>query len=214
MTKLDALRLLVTAPREKDMGKIGRRVIHEKADERVSPDTMTPLSELGSRLRRDVAFTRAAQLLADADRLRDGLPRLQLRVLAPKDRDFYTATARALIEVFETMTIGKEPDAVVQQREADAAQKEVSVVLALEARFSMERSRARVDAAARGHDLSLFRPVGRLTMGRMDSEETAVCVRCSRPVYIDIGGEPVLSGAALTEGCLVAADESADPRRC
>lgn len=162
-----------------------------------------PILDLAPRLRRDVAFSQAAQLLADADRSRDGLPRLLLAGLPPKERDYYKATARALIEVFERMTAGKEPDGVLRQREADTTRKNEILARARESRMSIERSRASIVATERGHDMQPWH-------ASLEEIEAGVnrskCYRCQRTATITLGDDPVLSGAALIEGCLVAAE--------
>lgn len=161
---------------------------------------MTPMSDLAPRLRRDYAIHRAAQLLADAVRVRAAEPALPLTLLPPEVRDWYKATARTLIEVFETMTTGREPDAVQAQREVEAAK----FAQSLESRLAIERSTARVRAIARGHDLGPWSAAGpELQRG----VEQAHCRRCVRAARIALGDDPVLSGLALTDGCLVAADK-------
>ncbi len=157
---------------------------------------MTPPID-ADRLRRDHGLHRAAQLLADATRIRQGLSAQPLARLNPDDREWFKQTARHQIEVFELVTQpDREPDAVREQREAEDRR----LATALENRFAIERSRASVTARERGHKLA--------TWHRLEPEtgqETSFCLRCMRIVRITLGDEPTLSGAALTEGCLTAA---------
>jgi hypothetical protein len=162
---------------------------------------MSPPLDLSDRLRRDHGMHRAAQVLADASRIRQGLRPLPLKAIDPEDRAWFKQAARQAIEVFELVTQpDREPDAVVEQRETAAAQASTKLALALESRLAIERSKASVQAAERGHELSTWQPTH-----PVDGEEMARCQRCGRHVRISLGAEPVLTGLALTEGCLVAA---------
>jgi hypothetical protein len=151
------------------------------------------------RVKREHGLHRAAQLLADASRIRRGESPRPLIHLAPAEREWCKQTARQLIEVFETITTDRETDAVQAQRVAQ----EVRLSLAVESRLAIERSRARMAASERGHDLGSWRP----THPDVPGEERADCRRCDRYVRIAIGNDPVLSGSALTEGCIVAATD-------
>jgi hypothetical protein len=153
-------------------------------------------------LRRRVAMHRAAQLLADAVRCHTGQRPQPLASLQPPDAEWYRQTARNLIEIFETETTGREPDAVVDARVADAQAQAARHARALESRLSQERSRARIAAADRGHDLTAFAPFSSL-----EGEERAACRRCGRIVEIKLGSDPVIAGSGLTDGCLTSVDE-------
>ncbi len=143
-------------------------------------------------IRRQVAMHCAAQVLADADHCRDGLSPVPLSRLKPADREWYRQAARNVIEIFEQLTINREPDAVAAQR----SRAEVQTAQATDSRLQIERSRAAVAAADRGHELSAWQP------GPLPGIEAARCFRCNRAVVISLQEDPVLSGSALTEGCL------------
>jgi hypothetical protein len=64
-------------------------------------------------------------------------------------------------------------------------------------RLARERARASIEASQRGHFLGPWMPV---TVCQAD--ESARCERCHRTVVIVLGLDPVLSGSALTEGCI------------
>lgn len=155
-----------------------------------------------ARLKRDLGMHRAAQVLADASRCRAGLSALPLTQLDADEREWFKQAARNCIEIFETVTIDREPDAVRAQRDTDAERRSSRLAQALESRLSIERSEGRVAASDRGHDLTSWQPTG-----RGEGNEVAHCRRCSRSVAITLGSEPVLSGSALTEGCLTAAED-------
>jgi hypothetical protein len=167
-------------------------------------------TDLTARLRRDVAMHRAAQVLADAVSCRDGAAPRPLSTLPPIEREWYRQTSRQLIEIFETLTTGRELDAdreAREQREADEAatrdREARRQAAALESRLALERSRGRVQAIDRGHDLGPWHAAGPdLGTGK----EQAICVQCGRAVYLDISRAAVLSGTALTVGCIAAAE--------
>lgn len=150
--------------------------------------------DVAARLKRDVAFHRAAQVLADAIACRAGEAPRNLSTMPPLEREWFKQTARQAIETFETLTADREPDAVVEQRTREAAKQ----ATARESRISMDRSRARVSAMERGHDLGPWSP--------SVTGEMASCVRCSRTVFINLALEPAaIAGPGVTEGCLTAA---------
>lgn len=159
------------------------------------------------RLKRDHAFHRAAQLLADAFRCREGLAPLPLVQMDPDERAFFKQAARNAIEVFELIAEKRSPDAEQAKAEAVAGDQARRLEEALANRLAIERSRARFIATERGHDLTMWAP-----SGSVEGEEQACCKRCTRDAHISIGADPVLSGSALTEGCLTSAPEG-DPRR-
>ena len=152
-------------------------------------------------LRRRVAMHRAAQLLADAVRCHSGQRPQPLNSMLAPEAEWYRQTARNLIEIFETETTGRELDAVVDARVASAQAQASRHARALESRLSLERSRARLAASDRGHDLTAFAPFSSL-----EGQERAACRRCGRIVEIALGLEPVLSGAGLTDGCLTSVE--------
>ena len=147
-------------------------------------------------LRRSVAMHRAAQVLADATRCRRGDPPAPLNRLDPHEREWFKQAARNVIEIYEHLTTGRDSDDV-----ADATHRqEQKLATAIRERLSQERSRARLAAAERGHDLSAWAPQA------LPGIEASRCRRCARAVVITLGNDPVLSGSALSEGCLVAAE--------
>lgn len=174
--------------------------------EEPSVNSMPLTANLSDRLKRDHAFHRAAKVLADADLLRRGERPLQLNQMRPNERAWYEQTARHLVEIFEAITLDKQPDAAIDaellKEQAIVAQRQ----RAQEDKRAMDRSRARVAALERGHELGLWRPLG--------AGESALCVRCERAVFLTSSEDPArITGDALLEGCLVAAGEPTDPRR-
>lgn len=153
-----------------------------------------------ARLKRGHGMHRAAQVLADASRCRAGLPPQPLALLEADEREWFKQAARNCIEIFETVTIDREPDAVQARRQTRQEQ----LAVALENRLAIERSTAAVRAAERGHELGPWHCDGP-DIGR--GIERALCLRCKRLAGINVGDDPVLSGPALTEGCLTAADK-------
>lgn len=180
-------------PSRKETSLATQSVTHESQ----TVNSMTPIADLGPRLRRDVALRRAGTLLGIAIRARQEQP-------GPMDASWCLETVRAVIEGFELETSGREPDAVVAAREADAGARARRYAEALEARLLQERSRARFIATERGHDLLPFRSLPLIA----DGNEGSMCQRCGRIVNIALGDEPVLSGSALSEGCLSVAEGS------
>lgn len=161
-------------------------------------------TDLATRLKRDVAFHRAAQLLADATACRLGLPPRGLSTLPPTEASWFRQTARQLIEIFERQTTGRPTDA---EMDAAAAQQRTDgnrLRRALELRLDQERTRAVLGAMDRGHELGTWTA----TSPHLD-QERAACRRCGRYVHIDVGAAETLSGPALTEGCLAAAGTEA-----
>jgi hypothetical protein len=147
-------------------------------------------------LRRSVAMHRAAQVLADATLCRRGDPPLPLNRMDPHEREWFKQAAKNVIEIYEHLTTGRESDDV-----ADATSRaEQKLASAIRERLSQERSRARLAAAERGHDLSAWAPQA------LPGIEASRCRRCSRAVVITLGNDPVLSGSALAEGCLTATE--------
>lgn len=163
-------------------------------------NSMTPTI---ARLKRDHGFHRAAQLLADASRCRAGLAPQPLVSLNPHERAWFKQTARHAIEIFELITQDREPDAEQDKREAVAGDNVRRYTEALMNRLSIERSRARRAAEQQGHDLGYWN-----VTGKGDGCEAAYCRRCGKPAAINIGADPILSGSALSEGCLTAAEGS------
>lgn len=158
---------------------------------------------LSARLKRDVAFHRVAQVLADAIHCRRGESPRGLSTMAPEEREWFKQNARQVVEIFEQMTAARVPDA-----EADAAAERARVTAertqaALENRMAIERSRASLAAQERGHDMQPWHAsLQEIGVGI----NRARCYRCDRHATITLGDDPVLSGSALTEGCLVAAE--------
>lgn len=148
--------------------------------------------------KRDVAFHRAAQLLADATLCRRGQRPTGLVQMDPDEREWFKQAARNVIEIFEQLTTDRERDVVVEARAREAERQRT----AEESRLAIERSRARVGAAERGHDLGSWHCAG-TELGR--GKEQADCVRCGRTAFIDLSRDRVLSGPALITGCLSAA---------
>lgn len=165
--------------------------------------TVNPMPIDISRIQRDVAFHRCAQVLADASLVRDGERPRGLSSMSPIEREWFKQTSRQLIELFEEMTTGKKSDADLrdaeqrQQFEADRQRN------AYEHRIAIERSRAAVQAQERGHELG---PWHATSDDDVLGAERAVCTACGREVRIDTKAEPALTGAALTTGCLTAAE--------
>ncbi len=149
-------------------------------------------------LRRAVALHRAAQVLADADHCRDGLSPVPLNRLKPADRAWYLQAARNVIEIFELQTSGREPASVIDQR----SRAEIQLARAIDSRIAIERSTAAVAASERGHEL------GAWGAGPLPGIENARCTRCNRVAVITLGNDPVLSGSALSEGCLTSAERA------
>jgi len=167
----------------------------------LSAPPVNPMTEkdaaLTARLKRDVAIYRAAQVLADALAWRAGRPPRGLSVMSAADREWHRGTARQLVEIYETAA-GIEtplpaapPDPAVQQ-----------IGRSREAQRLIERQRGRDGARERGHELGLWRLAAE--EGGVDE---AVCRRCGRPAFIDVTAVPALSGPALVEGCLTAAED-------
>jgi hypothetical protein len=146
-------------------------------------------TELQRMTERAVGLHRAAQLLADATACRQGIAPQSLKTMARADAAWFRQVARQVVECFEGATIG----AQIDPKEQRAAE--------LESAVGIERSRGRVAAAARGHELGHWAPV---LEGRLD--EVAVCSRCRRIVTIEVRDrmtvETALDGPALIEGCL------------
>lgn len=164
------------------------------------PQPPTPTLDLADRLKRDIGLHRAAQTLADAARCHQGLRPVPLRDLDPRDREWYRQTARNLIEIFETVTMEREPDAAREQREMQ----EVTELREQQGRLAEARARAGAAARQRGHQLGPWHCPGiELGQGR----ERAECQTCGRTVFIDIFTAPLYSGMAVVAGCLVAADQ-------
>lgn len=178
-------------------------------------------ADLATRLRRDVAIHRGAQLLADAVLCQRGeKPRL-LSLLLPAEAEWFKQTARNVIETFERETTGVDPAA-----ERDAAARALLEAerqrVAVRGRIDEARQRACVATQERGHDVGTWR-----ALSDKDGHEAAYCQRCNRQVQIDI--DPlIIAGPAVHEGCLTSAGEArpdaflanqqpadlTDPRRC
>lgn len=165
-------------------------------------DQPLPTPGLTERLKRDIGLHRAAQTLADATRCQLGLRPLPLSQLDARDREWFRQTARNLIEIFETVTTEREPDAVRERREMQ----EVDEARVLESRLAVARSRARSAARERGHVLGAWQCAGQ-ELGA--GHERAECRTCGRTVFIDVNASPCVSGMALIAGCLVAAESQA-----
>lgn len=152
--------------------------------------------DVAARLKRDVAFHRAAQVLADAIACRAGEAPRNLSAMPPLEREWFKQISRQLIETFETLTAAREPDAVVEQRTREVEKKATAETQ----RMDIARGRARVAAIERGHDLGSWSPS---VTGVMAS-----CTRCSRTAFVNLSTDPVaIAGPAIEEGCLVAAGE-------
>jgi hypothetical protein len=160
---------------------------------------MTP--DLATRLRRDVAIHRGAQLLADAVLCQRGeKPRL-LSLLLPADAEWFKQTARNVIEAFERETTGVDV-AAARDAAARALLESERQRAAIRGRIDEARQRARVATQERGHDIGTWR-----ALSEKDGHEAAYCQRCNRQVQIDI--DPlIIAGAALHEGCLSDAGET------
>ncbi len=161
--------------------------------------TSPPLADL---LKRDIGMHRAAQTLADALHCHRGLRPVPLRDMEPREREWVRQTARNLIEIFETVTTEREPDAAREQR----AMADVTDTRALEGRLAIARIRASAAAKERGHVLGPWHcPGTELGAGR----ERAECRTCGRTVFIDAFTSPLFSGMAVVAGCLSIAETRA-----
>jgi len=163
----------------------------------LTQDPTTPA--LGDLLKRDIGMHRAAQTLADAMRCHQGLSPVPISRLSPDEREWFKQTARNLIEIFETITTEREPDAVRETRQMQ----EVTEARALDSSLAIARGRAGAAAKERGHVLGPWHcPGTELGTGR----ERAECRTCGRTVFIDVFSSPYYSGMAVVAGCLVAAE--------
>jgi hypothetical protein len=158
-------------------------------------------SDLATRLRRDVAIYRGAQLLADAVLCQRGeSPRL-LSLMPPAHAEWFKQTARNVIEAFERETTGVDAAA-----ERDAAARAVLEAerqrVAVRNQIELARMRAVLAAQERGHTIGTWRAIS-----DRDGHEAAYCQRCTRQVQIDI--DPlIIAGPAVHEGCLTSAVEA------
>jgi hypothetical protein len=144
-------------------------------------------------LKRGIGIRQAMQAFADLDRNRHGLSSEPLRLLPRDDQAAYRQIVERVIDAFEQGAYDKAPaDRPAQQ----AAERDAYLL--------MERQRARLTAAERGHELGGWWTVA----GR--SDETASCTRCLRVAVLVVTYNPLLeitrAGSALTEGCLVVAE--------
>jgi hypothetical protein len=159
----------------------------------------SPTPSLGELLNRDIAMHRAAQTLADATRCRLGLAPSPLTQLDPHDREWFKQTARNLIEIFETITMQREPDAEREQRE----RRSIKAARRLENRLYEARARGGAAAKARGHELGVWIcPDPKRDPGH----ERAQCQACGRTVFINIASDPIFSGMAVVAGCMAIAE--------
>lgn len=157
-----------------------------------------------TRLQRDVAFHQAAQTLANAVLVRRGDRPRPLTAMDPHEREWFKQTSRQLIEIFEQQTTGKAPDHEIRDAEEQQRQARQRDDAAREHRLAIERSRARLAAGDRGHELGVWHAAGpELGSG----VEHAECYACRRGVTLDLHLTPAARGAALTEGCLTAASK-------
>lgn len=163
--------------------------------------TPIPASELPlrDRLKRDIGMHRAAQVLADATRCQTGQAPLPLSQLDPRDREWFRQAARNIIEIFETVTSEREPDAVREQREMEVVTDHRDVMQQVAA----AEHRARHNAARRGHVLDLWE---QSPSPLSPTRTRARCKNCGRTVFVDITCDPPYTGMAIISGCLVAAE--------
>lgn len=145
---------------------------------------------VAARLKRDVAIHRAAQTLADAIACRAGETPRGLSVLPADDRDWFKATTKSLIDLYESM-LGIEPIATTAPAPQGPA------IPAVTNRALILRQQGRDSANERGHDMGTYRPYA-------EGIEWSVCKACGRSVLIDLSATPSISGSAINEGCLAA----------
>ncbi len=139
-------------------------------------------------LKRGVGLYRAAQLLADASRCRQGLTPEPLRTLAKNDAAWYRQIAEQMVDAFEYGALDKAPQDSLTRRTLER----VAAVL-------IEREKARMLSGRLGHDLGTWHDLP-------DSfNEEAACQRCERTVSILVQHNPLLEvqtvGPALVLAC-------------
>lgn len=141
---------------------------------------------VAARAKRDYAIRRAAQVLADATACRAGEQPIGLSQVPTETRDWFLRTVASLIEIYET-TVGIPP--IPQVAEPPPA-----VPLSASGQMQIERSRARMAANDRGHDMGAYRPYA-------PGIDWSVCRACGQSVVIDVTATPAISGTAIAADC-------------
>lgn len=144
-------------------------------------------------LKRSVGLNRAAQILADTVRCREGHAPMSLKDLPAQDATFFRQAAQQVVETYETIVYEREPSEALERA---AHEREAAILI------TREISRTRTKT--RGHDLGTFHRESKDTF-----HEVAECTRCGRTVRISVRHNPLLDvmaeGDAIKEGCLTVA---------
>ena len=161
-----------------------------------SPERSVKRLDIQAKCRRDVAIQRAAQALAISAAARFQLSNAETSAWAKEN-------VRAAIVIFERMAFGSSPEDVEAEQLA-ADRHRAAVATAIE----QQQSLARLTARNLNHDLGAWRDAPAAS----PVNETAACRRCGREAHLVIVSTSPIHvdrvGAALLEGCLVAAEST------